>query len=138
MPEYLFYNEKTQEHRFVFFKMNDEKIYNGEDCSEVGLWSRRWTKPNASVDSIANVNPFDMKKMVAKTGAMKGTVGDLWNVSKEASEKRSEKLGHEDPVKRKYLDNYAKEHQTRHYYDKPSRIENKHAIVDFTAKSDGD
>jgi len=84
------------------------------------------------------INPFDMKKMVAKTGAMKGTVGDLWNVSKEASEKRSEKLGHEDPVKRKYLDNYAKEHQTRHYYDKPSRIENKHAIVDFTAKSDGD
>lgn len=134
MPEYLFYNSETEEYRNVFFKMNDEKIYNGEDGSEVGIWSRRWTSPNASVDSIANTNPFDTRAHVEKTGKMKGTMGDLYSISKEMSERRAEKLGHEDPVKRKHFDSYEKTQGVKHYYDKPDKIETKHATIDFKAK----
>ena len=36
-------------------------------------------------------------------GTGKGTVGELWDRSRELSEKRKDKLGY-DPVKKKYLD----------------------------------
>lgn len=133
MPEYLFFNEETEEYRTVFFNMNDEKIYNGKDGSEVGKWKRRWTVPNAAVDSISDIDPFDTKKLVEKTGKMKGNVGSLWDISREASEKRADKIGGEDPIKRKYLDNYQKETGTKHFHDRPSKIETKHATINLDA-----
>lgn len=135
MPEYRFFNTETKEYRDVFFKMNDDKIYNGEDGSEIGKWVRRWTKPNASVDSISSLDPFNTKAYVEKTGKTKGTLGDLWNISKEASERRAEKLGHEDPVRRKYFDNYEKTHNVKHFYDRPEKIDAGPAVIDFTAPS---
>lgn len=134
MPEYLFQNKVTQEYREVFFKMLDDKIYNGEDGNEEGLWERRFTIPNASVDSISNTNPFDTRAHVAKTGAMKGNLGDLFSVSKEMSERRAEKLGHEDPVKRQFFKDYQKKNNgAKHFSDRPDKIETKDAIIDFKA-----
>lgn len=132
MPLYLFYSEKKDEYREIFFNMNDEKVYNGEDGSEIGEWSRRWTVPNASVDSISDVDPFDTRKLVEKTGKMKGTIGDLWTASEEASKRREDKLGHEDPVRRKYLDNYQKENNRKHFHDRPQKIDAGVATIDFS------
>ena len=134
MPQYLFQNKVSQEYREVFFKMLDDKIYNGEDGTEEGLWERRFTIPNASVDSISNTNPFDTRAHVTKTGAMKGNLGDLFNVSKEMSERRAEKLGHEDPVKRQFFKDYQKKNNgAKHFSDRPDKIETKDAIIDFKA-----
>lgn len=135
MPEYRFFNKETKEYRYVFFKMNDDKVYNGEDGTEVGKWERRWTKPNASVDSISNLDPFNIQSYVDKTGQTKGSLGDLWDISKEASIRRAEKLGHEDSIKRKFFDNYEKENKVKHFYDRPDKIETDVATIDFTAPS---
>ncbi len=134
MPEYTFFNKITQEYRDVFFKMLDDKIYNGEDGTEVDIWERRWYPPNASVDSISNTNPFDTRAHVDKTGKMKGNLGDLFNISKEMSERRQDKIGGEDPVKRQFFNDYQKKNNgAKHFSDRPDKIETKHAIIDFTA-----
>lgn len=134
MPEYRFFNTETEEYRDVFFKMNDDKVYNGEDGTEVGKWSRRWTKPNASIDSVSNTNPFDLKAYTEKTGKMKGNLGDLFAISKEASERREQKTGGPDPVKTQFFKDYQKKNNgAKHFSDRPDKIETKHAIIDFKA-----
>lgn len=133
MPEFLFKHPDKEEYKEVFFKMNDDKKYVDDEGVE---WKRRWHIPNASVDSISNTNPFDIQSHVDKTGRRKGTMDDLFNISKEMSERRAEKLGHEDPVKKKFFENYAKKNNgAKHFHDKPDKIETKHATIDFTAKS---
>lgn len=67
-------------------------------------WERVFYAPQASID--ANINPNDSKKFAEKTGG-KGTMGDLWDRSRELSEKR-EKIYGKDPVQEKYLREYSK------------------------------
>jgi hypothetical protein len=134
MPEYTFFNTETEEYRDVFFKMNDKKIYSGEDGSEVGKWRRVFHAPNASVDSVSNINPFDIKGAVEKTRNKKGSVGEMWDASREMSERRQDKIGGEDPIKRKFFDSYEKSQGVKHFHDKPDKIETKHATIDFKAK----
>lgn len=81
--------------------MNDEHSY-----SEGGVqWERVWTVPQAAVD--ANIDPFSQTAFVDKLGSTKGSLGDTWSRSAEMSEKRAAKRGGEDPVKKKYYDDYA-------------------------------
>lgn len=135
MPQYLFYNTETEEYKEVFFSMNDDKIFNGDNGDQEGLWVRRWTVPNASIDSLSNTSPFDTRAHVEKTGKMKGTMGDLFNVSKEMSERRADKIGSVDPVKVKYFKDYAKKNNgAKHFSDKPDKIETKDFVIDFKAK----
>ena len=68
-------------------------------------WIRIFTVPQAATDT--NINPLDAKDFAEKTGKKKGTYGDLLDQSKEASEKRKQKIGI-DPIKKEYWDNYAK------------------------------
>lgn len=133
MPLYTYSNPETGERIDVIQGMNDIHAHVGPDGKE---WKRVFYSPNAAIDSLSSIDPFDTKKLAAKTGQKKGTVGDLWNVSKEASERRADKVGAEDPIRRKHLDNYAKENKVKHWEDRPKKIENKHAVIDFTAKSE--
>lgn len=116
MPLYLYKNESTGDIYEVVQTMTEDHVFfdpqTGEECKRV------WTVPNASVDSFSNVNPFDLKEATEKTRGFKGTVGDLWDMSKELSVKREDKLGHEDPQKRKVFDKYKKERGVKHFYDK--------------------
>lgn len=129
MPIYLYKNKDTEEVREVLQKMDEKHVYFGEDGEE---WERVWTVPNASIDSLSNCDPFDKRSHVEKTGNMKGTIGDLWNASREMSEKRAEKIGAEDPVKRKFFDKYQKQNKTKHFADRPEVIKMKGATIDFS------
>lgn len=133
MPLYTYIHPETGEQIDVLQGMNDVHQHFGPDGKE---WRRVFYAPNAAIDSISSIDPFNTKKLAAKTGQKKGTVGDLWNVSKEASERRADKIGGEDPILRKHLDNYAKENRVKHWEDRPKKLENKHAVIDFTAKSE--
>lgn len=135
MPNYIFKHPEKERYVEVFFRMNDEKKYQDEEGVE---WERRWTVPHASVDSLFNSDPFDIQSHVDKTGKMKGTMGDLFAASKEMSERRAEKLGSEDPVKREMFDKYEKKNKTKHFFDRPSKIENSFATIDFTKPSPPD
>ena len=131
MPEYLYKNPQTGEVKGVIQTMREEHVFIDEEGLE---WKRVYTSPNASIDSLSNTNPFDTRAHVNKTGAMKGSLGDLFNVSKEMSERREQKLGHEDPVKRQFFKDYQKKNNgAKHFSDRPDKIETKHAIIDFKA-----
>lgn len=102
MPIYIF--EKDGKRKEVVLRMNEPKVYFGESGKEEG-WVRVFTKPRMSVDS--KIDPFSEKDFVNKTGAKRGSYGDLIEASKELSEKRAEKTG-KDPIKEKYYNDWSK------------------------------
>ncbi len=109
MPVYTFINPETEEELDVVQKMTEPHVYIDENGLE---WKRKWTLPNAAID--AEIDPFDKQAFNRKIdgGTGKGTVGELWDRSRELSEKRKDKLGY-DPVKKKYLDDYSKKRRGR-------------------------
>ena len=108
MPVYSFIHPDTEEEIEVLQRMSEPHVYIDEHGIE---WKRQWTSPNAQID--ADVDPFDktaFSRKIAQSG--KGTVGDLWDRSRELSEKRKNKLGY-DPVKKKNLEKYSKDRMGR-------------------------
>ena len=105
MPIYTFINPDTKEEADVVQKMAEPHVYVDENGLE---WKRKWTLPNAAID--AEIDPFDKQAFNRKIdgGTAKGTVGELWDRSRELSEKRKQKLGY-DPVKKEYIDKYSKD-----------------------------
>lgn len=101
MPNYLYANPLTGEIKEVFQGMNEKHEY-----SENGVqFIREFTKPQASFDS--KIDCMNSRDFVEKTGRKKGSVGNLFDASKEASLKRIEKIG-KDPIKEKYFQEYSK------------------------------
>ncbi len=129
MPQYLFcHPEDDSQIVEVFFHMNDKKFYIDDNGLE---WRRVFTVPQASIDS--DIDPNNREEF-ARRAAKYSTVGDLADKSKELSEKRKSKEGY-DPLEQKFFKDYAASRGgKKHPKDKPTKIENKFATVDFTAK----
>lgn len=127
MPLYIYKHPETEEVKEIFQGMNDEHVHEEDGVK----WQRVFTKPNAAIDAVSKLDPFKKRDFIDKTGNMKGTIGDMMGLSEEMSAKRAEKTGHEDPVKRKFFDNYEKNIGKKHLADKPKRIERKGISVDF-------
>jgi len=102
MPVYQYAHPEYPVMIEIVQSMSEPHVHIDEDGVE---WRRVWSVPNAATDT--QVDPFDSKAFVDSTKNKKGTMGDLWDQAKEASEKRTEKLGY-DPVKKKYFKNYSK------------------------------
>lgn len=77
---------------------------------EVDIDGQKWRRiaaiPNAA--SSTGGDPYSAKDFNTKMGGKNVTVGDLWDASKEASDKRAAKEG-KDPIKEKYYRDYARE-----------------------------
>lgn len=103
MPEYLYQNESTGEVKGVFQTMSEPHVY-----SENGVeWKRVFTVPQAQVDGLSTVDPNSYQQFNQWLNKGKGgTIGDLWDASKELSEKRAEKEGR-DKIKEQSLQNYS-------------------------------
>lgn len=126
MAIYLYKNKETGEIREVFQNMDDKHVYSGGEGKQE-QWDRVWTTPNMSIDS--QIDPFSSRQFVEKTGKECGTVGDLWDRSKELSEKRKEILG-KDPIKEKYYEDYSKKRKGSQHPDfAPTKFENDGAKV---------
>ena len=103
MPVYAFIHPETKEEVEVVQRMGEPHVYIDGKGIE---WRRKWTLPNASVD--INIDPFDQNAFARRTEYRKGTMGELFDQSKELSEKRKQKLGY-DPVKQKHLKKYSQD-----------------------------
>ena len=113
MPTYIFEHPENGEIIEVVQKIKDFHIYIDVDGTE---WRRIFTAPNMSVDS--DIDPFSSKDFAEKTKNKSQNLGDLWDRSRELSEKRKKALGH-DPVKKKYFKDYTKKRKgMRHPKDK--------------------
>ena len=123
---YIYQHPETGEIEEVVQSMNDEHVFFKDGIK----WNRVFTKPYASIDS--KIDPNSVKDFVSKTGSKKGTVGDMLDLSAELSEKRAEKHGGEDPIKRKYFDDYKKNTKgKKHLLDKPKKIKTDIATIEF-------
>ena len=93
MPIYIYQNPKTSEIIEIRQAINDKHEY----IDIEGLkWNRIFTPPELNIDSL---NPLaSEKEFLQYTKNKKGTIGDLWDKSRELSEKR-EKVYGKDPVK---------------------------------------
>ena len=115
MPVYLFQNPKTKEIVEIVQKMSDPHEYTDEE----GVKHKRvYTLPNASIDT--QIDPFSSREFVDKTKDKGITMGELWDASQDASEKREKVLG-KDPVKEKYFKNYSKKRRGLKHKDDPSK-----------------
>lgn len=128
---YQFRNKNTGKIVDVVMPMKEYKPYKGEDGQE-DFWERVYDLPQVNLGSAKVSDPFDNGAFVRKTGEMKGRYGDLIDYSAELSEKRAAIAGGEDPVKRKYFDDYKKKtNGKRHVKDRPKKIETKNATIEF-------
>lgn len=117
MPIYLFSNPKTKEVKSIYQEMNAEHSY-----FEGGVrFERVFTVPNATIDS--QIDPFSSQKFVEKTGSMKGTLGEIWDYSKELSDKRAKSTGSQDNIRAKAEGNYSKKRKGMKYKEKISPSE---------------
>ena len=102
--------------------MVEEHVY-----EENGVkFNRVFTKPTAATDT--KIDPMNSREFVEKTGKKKGTMGDLWDQSQEASQKREKIIG-KDPLKEKYYENYSKTRKGRPHIDKIREIQNQTFVI---------
>ena len=125
MPIYVYKHPTEEVYEEVVQGMNDPHVFSKDGVE----WQRVFLSPNASISS--NSDPFNSNAFLDKTANMKGPVGDMMDYSAELSEKRAEKSGGIDPIRKKHFDNYEKSVGKKHLNDAPKSFENKHIKVDL-------
>ncbi len=110
MALYLYQHPETQEVIEVIQKMTDEHIYISADGVK---YDRLWTKPGANFDTI--VNPLNSKDFLKRTANRKGgTMGEIWDESRELSERREHIVG-KDFIKEKYQKDWSSKRHGKIY-----------------------
>lgn len=104
MPIYLYEHPETSEQKEVVQRMTEAHEY-----SEDGIkWKRVFVIPQASIDVLDNVDPFNKQQFMDKTKSMRNiTQGEMWDLSAELSRKRTKKMG-KDPVKEGTVKDYKR------------------------------
>jgi hypothetical protein len=109
MPIYIYQNPKTNEVKEIIQSVNDKHEY-----IESGVkWNRIFTVPQVNIDCKLDANST-AKDFAEKTKNKKGHVGDLWDRSRELSEKRAKVYG-KDPVKEKYYKDWSKKRKGKRH-----------------------
>ena len=111
MPVYVFKHPQTGEQLELIQKMQEPHVYVDKKGVE---WQRVWGTPNASIDSGLDGSKENFMKY---TQNKKGSLGDLWDASREAKEKRVKKEGR-DKVEEKFYKDFKKEKGVNHWHDK--------------------
>lgn len=102
MPSYTYQHPKTKKKIDIIQSMDAVHEY----IDDKGVrWLRVFSSPFAQTDT--QIDPFSYQDFVKKTNNKKRTVGDLWDISAELSEKRTKKVG-KDPIKEKTIKDYRK------------------------------
>ena len=104
MPEYIYENPDTGEQVSVWQSVHEDHTYEIEGV----IYNRVNTIPNASIDT--RIDPNSVSEFRDKA---KGTLGDIWDQSAEASEKRAKQHDGEDPVKKQFFKDEKAQRRTR-------------------------
>lgn len=107
MPIYSFKHPEKEEFIEVYQKMDEEHVYFDKDGLE---WKRVFSIPN--IGSNTKTDPFSQNDFIKNTDKKGITLGEMWDASAEASEKRAEKEG-KDPLKTKAQEEYRKKYPNK-------------------------
>ena len=109
MPTYIYQNPKTGEIIEICQSINDEHKYIDAKKLE---WNRVFTPLQINADLL---NPLSSEKeFVQYTKNRKGTIGDLWDKSRELSEKRQKAYG-KDPVKESFMKKWSSKRRNKKF-----------------------
>ena len=125
MPIYVYKHPTEEVYEEVIQGMNDAHTFSKDGVE----WQRVFLPPNAAISSSSD--PFNSNSFLEKTSNMKGTFGDMMDYTAELSEKRAEKSGGIDPIKKKHFERYEKDVGKKHVNDKGHSYENKSIKVDY-------
>ena len=103
MPEYLYQHPDTEEVKSIIQSIHDKHEYIDNNGTK---WNRVYTVPQMGIDTKMDAST-DSKGFSEKTKNKRGSLGDLFDQSKELSEARKKMYG-KDPVKKKYWDDWSK------------------------------
>lgn len=95
----------------VVQKMNDPHVYIDSDGLE---WDRVFQAPTASIDTKNDGSYESFKKLTSNKNGI--TIGDMWDASRESSEKRTSSQG-KDSVKEKFFKDYSKARRGKKHID---------------------
>ena len=127
MPFYVYKHPEKEEYEEVLQGMSEEHTYSKDGVE----WERVFLPPNTSVST--SVDPFDANSFIEKTGNMKGTVGDMMDLSAELSEKRAaDSKDGKDPVKQKYFEEYSKARKGAKHPESMTKFENSRVEGDYS------
>jgi hypothetical protein len=126
MPLYTYENPKTGETVDIIQTMSEKHQYIDQEGLE---WKRVFQVPNASIDAQIDAN--NPIAFIDATKNKKGTYGDLLDKSAELSEKRAKDHGGKDPVKEKFLQDYAKKTNGKKHPSQMRSYESKKVKVDY-------
>ena len=108
MPLYIFQNPKTKEYIEIIQRMNEEHLY----IDSNGLkWERVFTKPQASMDT--KIDATSAQDFTSKTRGKNYSIGQMWDMSAELSEKRGGSTGKDEireKAEKKYEERTGKKH----------------------------
>jgi ClpP class serine protease len=103
MPLYTYEHPKTKKTIDVIQGMNELHEYTDKKGVK---WNRIFSKPQATTNTQISANASEVE-FYQKTAGKKLTVGDVWDMAGEASNKRADKEG-KDFKKEKTIKDYAK------------------------------
>jgi hypothetical protein len=103
MPEYLYQHPKNGKTISVIQSIHENHEYIDGSGTK---WDRIFTSPQLNTEGTLKAE-CSSREFSEFTGKKKGTIGDLWDRSKELSEKRQKIYG-KDPVKNKYFKDWSK------------------------------
>ena len=133
MPLYSFIDLSTGATEDLFFTMKDAPKTGSVIQHEGRKLRRELTTSQLATAGIKPIDPHSQKAFRDKTGSMKGgTLGQLWDLSRELSEKRAAKEG-VDSVKEAYYTEYSKQKKGRTHIAKKKEVHDA-AIKDLNTK----
>lgn len=110
MPVYIFKKPGENKYVEVFQKMKDPHTYEDESGKK---WERVFTSPNANSNTqLVNANTT-AEGFINKTKEKNYSLGDMWDLSRDLSEKRKNVAGI-DHVKEKAKKNYERKCKKPH------------------------
>ena len=117
MGIYIYQNPKTGEVVEVLQSINDKHEYADQNGVK---YNRIFTVPHTAIDS--QIDAFSSKDFVEKTRRKNMSIGELWDASRDASDKREATQG-KDSVKDTHFKNYSKVRKGIKHQSDPSRSE---------------
>jgi hypothetical protein len=112
MPIYIYEHPESKQRKEIIQSVHENHEYIDQDGVR---WNRIFTLPELNINDKLNEYSTD-KDFASYTKKRKGTIGDLWDKSRELSEKR-EKIFGKDIIKDGYKKNWSKKRKNRRYLE---------------------
>ena len=129
MPTYIYQHPDSGEVIEIHQRISDRHEYT--DDSGVS-WNRVFTVPHTRVPNMTRVEANSEEDFIRRTRESGGTMGDLFDLSKELSDKRKAQSNDgKDPVEQKFFKDYSKKRKGMKHQNDTSGSNNSDGVIEI-------